>query len=140
MQSLLHSIASLSLPVLLHLIAAVAAVLLGAAQMLASRGGQRHRWVGYAWVAAMATTAVSSFWIKGPLGRDWLNGFSFIHGLSVWTLISLVVAVEFARRGKVASHRRWMQATFASLIAAGVFAAASPGRAVNALLLSLAAQ
>ena len=84
----------------------------------------------------MAVTALSSFWIKGPLGRDWLDGFSFIHGLSLWTLVSLVIAVNLARQRKIQAHRRWMQTTFISLIVAGLLAAASPGRVLNNLLFS----
>ena len=45
------------------------------------KGGTTHRTLGYLWVALMALTAISSFWIRG-------NGsFSWIHGLSVTTLV-----------------------------------------------------
>ena len=140
MNSLPLDTPALSLPMTIHLVAALICVALGAWQLLAPRFGQRHRGVGYAWVVAMAVTAVSSFWLKGRLGWPWLDGFSFIHGLSLWTLVSLTVAVTLARRRKIAAHRRWMQSTFVSLVVAGLLAAASPGRALNTLLFTTTPQ
>lgn len=140
MNNLLLATTALSLPMTIHLVAALVSVALGAWQLLAPRAGQRHRGVGYAWVLAMATTAISSFWLKGSLGRAWLDGFSLIHGLSLFTLLSLAVAVNFARQRKIASHQRWMRATFASLIVAGLLAAGAPGRVLNTLLFTTAPQ
>ena len=140
MPNLPHAITDLSLPVAIHLAAALVSVALGAWQLMARRIGLRHRGVGYLWITAMAVTALSSFWIKGPLGRDWLDGFSFIHGLSLWTLVSLAIAVNLARQRRIPAHRRWMQTTFVSLIVAGVLAAVSPGRVLNTLLFTTAPQ
>ncbi len=66
------ALASLPLSMAIHLSAALLSVGLGLWQLLARRGGLRHRRVGYAWVVAMAVTAVSSFWLKGNLGFAWL--------------------------------------------------------------------
>ena len=140
MPNLPQTITFLPLPVAIHLVAALVSVVLGAWQLLAQRIGHRHRGVGYVWIAAMAVTALSSFWLKSPLGRDWLDGFSFIHGLSLCTLVSLVIAVNLARQRKIEAHRRWMQTTFISLIVAGLLAAASPGRVLNNLLFTTAPQ
>lgn len=131
---------TLSLPMTIHLVAALVSVALGAWQLVAPRIGLRHRGVGYAWVIAMAVTAISSFWLKGRLGSAWLGGFSFIHGLSLFTLVSLTVAVTLARQGKIVAHRRWMRATFGSLVVAGLLAAVSPGRTLNTLLFTTAPQ
>ena len=95
---------------LIHASSATAACLLGAWQLIALRRGLRH------------------------LGFDWLAGLSPIHGLSVFTLVSLVLALVFARRRDFANHRRWVTGAYVGLCAAGVFAVAVPGRDLNVLL------
>ncbi len=89
--------------------------------------------MGRVWVVAMTVTAISSFWIKGRLGWPWLAGFSWIHLLSVWILVSLAMAVTRARQRRIPAHRGWMRGAFGGLIGAGVFAAISPGRVLHQL-------
>jgi hypothetical protein len=59
-----------------------------------------------------------------------------IHLLSVWTLISLALAVWFIRRGNVRAHRGFMIGTFIGLAAAGLGALA-PGRELYRLFVPL---
>ena len=125
-----------ALPVLIHLAAALLALTLGTWQMLAPRGSLRHRGMGYLWVTAMGVTAISSFWIKGHLGWSWLTGFSWIHLLSVWILVSLAMAVMRARQRQISAHRGWMRGAFGGLVGAGVFAALDPGRVLGHWLLT----
>lgn len=120
-----------SLVVQIHLVAALLALALGAWQLIAARGGARHRIVGRLWVLAMAVTALSSFGITGKLGWSWLGGYSAIHGLSLWILVCLALAVRAARARLFPAHRRWMVGAYAGLVGAGVFAALSPGRVVG---------
>lgn len=59
--------------------------------MLARQKGTRsHKLFGRLWVGLMLAVAISSFWIldirKGA-------GFSVIHLLSAWTLVSLALAI-----------------------------------------------
>jgi uncharacterized membrane protein len=54
--------------------------------------------------------------------------------LSAWTVISLALAVSFARRGNVRAHKGFMVGTYLGLVGAGLGALA-PGRALHALLL-----
>lgn len=119
---------------LIHLASAIAAVGLGAWQLAAAKRGLRHRGVGYAWMLAMALAAGSSFWLKSSLGFDWLGGFSPIHALSAYTLVALVLAIVFAIRRDFARHRRFVVGAYSGLAIAGVFAIASPGRALNSLI------
>jgi uncharacterized membrane protein len=60
-------------------------------------------------------------------------GFSVIHLLSAWTLISLVCAIWFIRRGNVPAHKGFMVGTLLGLAGAGLGALA-PGRFVAQLL------
>lgn len=122
----------MALTIALHLSAALAALVLGIAVLARRKGTASHKALGRAWVALMIVVAVSSLWIleirKGA-------GPSWIHLLSAWTLISLVCAVYFIRRGNVRAHRGFMVGTFLGLAGAGLGALA-PGRALYRLLLA----
>jgi uncharacterized membrane protein len=120
--------------VALHALSAIVACLLGAWQLIALRRGLRHRALGYTWMLAMLVTALSSFGLRSPLGFDWLGGLSPIHGLSLFTLLSLALAIRYARRRDFANHRRWVVGAYSGLLGAGVFAVAVPGRDLNRLL------
>jgi uncharacterized membrane protein len=126
--------ASMPTPMMVHLFAALAALLLGAWQLLAARRGARHRMVGYLWLLAMLVTSLSSFRLESGLGIAWLAGFSPIHALSVFTMISLAMALFHARARDFRRHQRWIAGAYAGLVAAGVVAAALPGRALHAML------
>ncbi len=114
--------------VILHALAAIAALLLGTAQMALPKGTLPHRSMGWLWVILMALVALSSFGIHtlcqfGP--------FSVIHGLSLLTLVLLPVGVMHARRHAVGQHRRVMVWLFVgALLAAGVFTL-WPGRIMH---------
>ncbi|WP_340109908.1 DUF2306 domain-containing protein [Pikeienuella sp. HZG-20] len=111
-----------------HAVAAMLALLLGAAQLALPKGTTPHRLMGWVWVFLIAAVAASSFMIHticrfGP--------FSLIHGLSILTLILLPVAVMHARGHRVAKHRRAMILLFmGALVVAGVFTL-SPGRIMH---------
>lgn len=81
--------------------------------------------------AVMVVTCVSSFWI-----RD--GGFSWLHGLSIWTLVCLVAAIVGIRSGSVEMHRGFMVGSYlGTLIAfAFAFAALVPVRLIPQLLRS----
>lgn len=101
----------------LHIASALTALLLGTIQLIGVKGTTAHRIIGWAWVVAMAITAVSSLFIRqiNP------GGFSFIHLLSGWTIIALPMAVYAARRHRVLAHRRGMTGMFVGgLIVAGL--------------------
>ncbi len=85
-------------------------------QAMMPKGTPLHRTLGWAWVIAMALLAVGSFGI-----RTHDNMFSWIHGLSAFTLFSLSMAVISIRRGKVAAHKRWIIGTSAGLLVAFAF-------------------
>lgn len=119
------------LAIKLHLSAAVAALLIGATQMLRIKGDRVHRILGWSWVVLMFATALSSFFVRG------LNHgqFSPIHALSAYVLIALPLGVVAARRGNIAAHRGWMTGLFCfALLVAGAFTFL-PGRLMWALFL-----
>src|SRR5207302_4157241 len=91
------------------------------------KGTAMHKALGRIWVALMLIVALSSFWLTGI--RQ--GGFSVIHLLSAWTLVSLALAIYFIRRGNVRAHRGFMIGTFLGLAGAGL-GALMPGRALYA--------
>ena len=102
----------------LHIAAALAALLLGTVQLVGIKGTGLHRLIGWSWVIAMGTVAISSLFIRqiNP------GSFSWIHLLSGWTLIALPMALFAVRRGRIGSHASGMTWTFvAGLIVAGAF-------------------
>lgn len=101
----------------LHVAAALIALAIGVVLLIGIKGNGLHRTLGWIWVLAMATTAISSFFIH----RINPGGLSLIHLLSGWTVIGLPMAVHAARRHRVAAHRRAMTGMFVGgLIVAGL--------------------
>ncbi len=102
----------------LHLVTIATALALTPIILWRQRGDRRHRWLGYGWVAAMASTAFASLFIQSVHP----GGFSIIHVLSVWTLINLPLIVWRARRRRIDQHRRGIRAlTIGALLIAGFF-------------------
>ncbi|PWR01890.1 hypothetical protein DKT77_14970 [Meridianimarinicoccus roseus] len=118
-------------PIPAHALLALAAFIGGTVQMLLPKGTAPHRWLGRAWVGAMAVVATSGLFIHtirlvGP--------FSPIHILSVVTLVALVDAVRRARRGDIAGHQRGMILLYAlALVLTGAFTLL-PGRVMHAVI------
>ena len=99
------------------------------------KGTRLHRALGWIWVLAMGTTAVSSFFIH-TINPDGPAGLSFIHLISGWTVVSLPMAVHAARRHRVQAHRRAMTGMFVGgLIVAGALTFL-PGRLMWAIFFS----
>ncbi|MCI4662407.1 MAG: DUF2306 domain-containing protein [Neomegalonema sp.] len=114
-----------------HTIAAMLAIVIGAVQLLARKGGARHHLLGWIWVAAMAWVAVSSMFIHGY--KTW-GLWSPIHLLSLVALAMLILGVHRARRGQVERHRLIMQLLYwLGLMTAGLLTLL-PGRVMHAVL------
>lgn len=107
-----------SFMVQLHVLGAVTAFVIGVILLRGVKGSGLHRKLGYTWVAAMALTAVSSFFITGLNG----NHFSYIHGISAWTVIALPMGIAAARRRDIRKHSKDMTNMFVGgLLVAGLF-------------------
>lgn len=111
-----------------HAFAALAAIVLAAAQFAGPKGTRIHRALGWTWATLMMAVAVSSLfihtiWIWGP--------WSPIHLLSLLTIVTVPLAVYAAHRHEVRRHRLAMSAiTVFALIVAGLFTLA-PGRIMH---------
>ena len=119
------------MPIPSHALAAIAAVVLGGAQLSSAKGTTLHRVLGWVWVGLMAFVAGSSFFISEL--KLW-GAFSPIHLLSIWTLFSLVMAIYHARQGNIRQHKTWMVLLYIlALVVTGVFTL-WPGRVMHGVL------
>ena len=112
-----------------HAVAATYVLLLGPLQILRRRRDLAHRLIGTTWLAAMLTVCISSFWVMP-------NGFSWLHGLSIWTLVCMVAALVGIRIGIVEIHRGFMVGSYIGTLVAFAFAALVPVRLIPQLLRS----
>src|SRR3981081_2556188 len=92
-----------------HAFAAMAAFGLGIVQLAAPKGTLPHRTIGWIWVVLLVIISVSSFWVHSI---RMIGPFSPIHLLSIFTLVTLPLAVLAAHRHRVAQHRIAMISIF----------------------------
>ena len=113
----------------IHFIAAVLAVILGLINLISKKGTFQHRILGWSWLLLMTSVTVPSFWI-----RELNDGnFSWIHLLTVWTLISMGIALISIKNGNVRIHASFMIGTMVGAIIAGGFAM-MPGRFISSMI------
>ena len=108
----------------LHLAGAVGALGIGTALLLGVKGSRLHRTLGWTWVAAMLTVAVSSLFITETHPGRW----GVLHFFSGWTLISLPMGLAAVKRRDIRLHRRMMTGLFVGGLALNSFIAFLPGR------------
>lgn len=115
----------------LHVSAAIYALVVGLIQLATTKGSQTHRFLGWTWVLAMLTVAFSSFGLKGLSSN--FGGYSLIHILSIWIIISVTAAVWAVRQNKITTHRRFATGALFGLIGAGI-GTLMPGRLFHQLI------
>lgn len=120
----LGRIATAAPAIQIHLAGVAVAIAIGLILLAGVKGTTAHRALGWGWVTAMGTAAVSSLFIRIVNHGQ----FSLIHLISAWTIVSLPMALAAARRHKVKVHARMMTGMFTGgLVLAGITAFV-PGR------------
>lgn len=114
----------------IHIAAALTAFILGITVLVMPKGTSRHRLLGRTWVSCMAVVAFGSLPIR-TLDPD--LGMSWIHLLSVVTIISIAFAVFSIRNGRRRAHMAAMIGSFCGLVIAGLFTL-DPDRHIGAFL------
>lgn len=107
--------------VIVHLVFAVAALLLGPLALWLRKGSRAHRASGYAWVTLMAGAALTSAFIR-DFQLPNLHGYTAIHSLTIATVVGIGLGIWHVAHRDVARHRRAMQLTYGSALLAGAFA------------------
>lgn len=111
-----------------HVVAALFVLAIGPLQILRRRRDRIHRTMGYLWVAAMYYVCFSSFWIVSA------GHFSWLHGLSAFTIVTVTLGLVSAVRRKIRSHMGNMIGSYVGIAVAFLFAVGVPGRAIPELL------
>ncbi|MDF2370632.1 MAG: DUF2306 domain-containing protein [Rhizobiaceae bacterium] len=127
----LHPLLQASCFIQIHVLAAILAALLGAVVLFRRKGTSAHRLSGRIWVLLMVITALSSFAIQTI--NSW-GPWSFIHLISIGTLIALVAGIALAQNHQITAHRTTMRSTYAGgLLIAGTLSF-MPGRIMHAVV------
>ena len=111
-----------------HVIAALFVLAIGPLQIFRRRRDRIHRSIGYLWVSAMYYVCFSSFWIVSE------GHFSWLHGLSAFTIVTVTLGLVGAIRRDIRSHLGNMVGSYIGIGVAFVFAVTVPGRAIPELL------
>ncbi|WP_224814122.1 DUF2306 domain-containing protein [Hasllibacter sp. MH4015] len=124
----------LTAPVILkvHLVAAVAGILLGPLAIYRTRRDVIHRIVGRTWVCAMAVLALTGLLIPASV-LPIAGPFGPIHLFSLWTLLTLWRGVTAIRRGDVVAHSAEMRSLYLQGICIAGLLTILPGRTLNAV-------
>lgn len=109
--------------ILVHAIAASFVLALGPVQLLRRRRDRAHRIIGVTWYVAMLTTCFSSFGIHP-------HGFSWLHGLAIFTIVTSTLGVVGAVRHIRQLHRNNMIGSYLGTSVAFLFAAFMPNRLI----------
>lgn len=118
-----------TLLIIIHAVTASLSLLLGAFQLIRPKKGDRfHRMVGRTWVACMYAVCVSSFFIQGV---D--EGFSWLHGLSLFTLLTVSLGLYGAIKGNIPAHKANMIGSYFGAVAAFVGVIVIPTRRIPQL-------
>lgn len=110
-----------------HLVSALGALALGAVILARRKGTTSHRATGWLWVTLMASTMLTSAFIRDYRLPN-VAGITPIHLFTVLVAVSLPRALLAVRRGDIATHRKEMRGMYiGGCIVAGLFALL-PGR------------
>ena len=112
-----------------HIAFALGSVVLGSFVLAMTKGTRRHKLMGRIWVGMMTLVAVGSFGL-----RDLNDGqLSWIHALSAFTLLSMLVAIVMIRQGNRRAHFMAMIGCFIGAVIAGALTLA-PNRLIGVFL------
>lgn len=127
----LTPILSASLPIQLHVVAALIGLTLGAYVLYRPRRDRLHKILGYIWVVAMAVLSLSSFAIPSHFTAI---GVGPLHMFAVLTLTSLWFGVRFAIQRNFTAHEKVFRSLYSNgLVIAGAFTFL-PGRTINRII------
>ena len=99
----------------LHAICALISLAIGPIALYRKKRDRTHKMVGYAWITTMATTALSSFWIR-EIRAD--GSLSPVHLFAIITLGSLIYALWAIKRRNLDGHKYTLRNLYFGAVAA----------------------
>jgi uncharacterized membrane protein len=116
--------------IITHAISASISLFLGPFILFRRTKGDRfHKMLGYTWFTCMLYVSLSSFFIRGVAG----NNFSWLHLLSIITIITLVNGIYKAGKKKRKAHRNSMIGAYSGLVGAFLGVILVPTRRIPVL-------
>lgn len=116
----------------LHILFAMAALLLGPFALFRTRRDIWHKWTGYIWIVLIIAVSVTGLFIPSHIAIIW--HFGPIHLFSIFALSGVAEGFYHIRKGRVAKHRASMQSVwFGAMGLAGLFTLL-PGRTMNRIV------
>ena len=112
----------------IHLGTVIPALFLGGWILARPKGTVLHKLLGRVWMLLMIITAISSFWLRGMTGS-----LSLIHIFTFMPIISLPMAIYYAKIGNIEAHKGTLTGTYIGMCIAGVFSFV-PGRLLGSLV------
>lgn len=110
---------------ILHLLTIVPVLLLGPFILRGKKGDARHKFLGKIWVSLMIVSCLLSFGITE-------NGkFSWLHGLSAFTIFSVISAMRAIKDKNLIRHQRSLFGSYMGAFVAFIFAAGTPDRLIG---------
>ncbi len=116
----LSTIASAPLLYSVHGALALTSLASGTVVMIMPKGTPLHLVLGRTFAIAMLSTAITSF------GIETSGHLSWIHILSIITMINIPLAIWQRRRGNIKAHALGMIGNYVGLVIAGGFALIPP--------------
>jgi|HubBroStandDraft_1064217.scaffolds.fasta_scaffold482588_2 uncharacterized membrane protein len=126
----LEPILQAGLPTHIHLAAVTTALAIGSWNMARPKGTAPHKVLGRIFIVAMLVAALSSFGIHA-VNR---GGYSFLHLLSIFVLITAPLAWWYARSGRIVAHRQAMIGLYVGGLWVPGALTLLPGRVLNRAL------
>ena len=114
-----------------HLTASLLAIPLGAWILFRKKGDKLHKASGKTFSGLILISCISSLAI-----RDSQGNFTYIHILTAWTMICMVVSLLAIKNKNIRIHRGFMIGSFVGLVSAGILAIAMPGRILYSFFVS----
>lgn len=119
--------------IFLHLVTALAALVLGVFLLARRKGTRSHRQLGWIWTALMASTALATLFIRDYKLPNVL-GYTPIHLFTLTVALMLPLGIWYVKHGRIDGHRKTMRGLYVgACVVAGLFTLL-PGRFLGNLL------
>ena len=118
--------------ILIHLVFAAVAIVIGPFALFRTRRDRVHKVLGYIWLSAMTGLAISGLFIHSEFPLIWY--FGPIHLFSFLALWGVFDGIRLARQGNIAAHQATMKSLWYGAIGVSVLLTFWPGRTLNRVL------
>lgn len=117
--------------ILIHLITIVPVLVVGPILLFRQKGDSFHTKLGRIWAYVMIGSCLTTFWIRHN------GGFSWLHGLALFTIFSVIKAIVSIKNGNISAHKRAMVGSYIGAFVAFIFASTYPDRLISSWFSSM---